>query len=153
MTIRARLNSSRFRRWPLLQNRVMDFNGLARKPLCYRQLSLGAAPSRQLRRSAIRTRFLLAHIGDPFSNQATTLESQIIHMIQELFGQTLRERQSTAQGQRTNPLTRERAARSSWQRRRVQLRSKRFRRRRVRDCRSAALGRLYCRAQANRALF
>jgi hypothetical protein len=89
MTIRARLNSSRFRRWPLLQNRVMDFNGLARKPLCYRQLSLGAAPSRQLRRSAIRTRFLLAHIGDPFSNQATTLESQMIHMIQELFGQTL----------------------------------------------------------------
>src|SRR4029077_872119 len=28
--------------------------------------------------------------GDPSSNQATTLESQMIHMIQELFGQTLR---------------------------------------------------------------
>jgi hypothetical protein len=28
--------------------------------------------------------------GDPFSNQATTLESQMIHLIQELFGQTLR---------------------------------------------------------------
>src|SRR5580693_1169076 len=27
--------------------------------------------------------------GDPFSNQATTLESQMIHLIQELFGQTL----------------------------------------------------------------
>src|ERR1035438_4930887 len=35
-------------------------------------------------------RFLLVHIGDPSSNQATTLESQMIHMIQELFGQTLR---------------------------------------------------------------
>src|SRR5258707_14513886 len=34
--------------------------------------------------------FLLVHIGDPSSNQATTLESQMIHMIQELFGQTLR---------------------------------------------------------------
>jgi hypothetical protein len=33
---------------------------------------------------------LLVHIGDPSSNQATTLESQVIHMIQELFGQTLR---------------------------------------------------------------
>jgi hypothetical protein len=32
---------------------------------------------------------LLVHIGDPFSNQATTLESQMIHMIQELFGRTL----------------------------------------------------------------
>jgi hypothetical protein len=34
---------------------------------------------------------LLVHIGDPSSNQATTLESQMIHMIQELFGQTLRQ--------------------------------------------------------------
>jgi len=34
---------------------------------------------------------LLVHIGDPSSNQATTLESQMIHMIQELFGQTLRD--------------------------------------------------------------
>jgi hypothetical protein len=33
---------------------------------------------------------LLVHIGDPSSNQATTLESQVIHIIQELFGQTLR---------------------------------------------------------------
>jgi hypothetical protein len=32
---------------------------------------------------------LLVHIGDPSSNQVTTLESQMIHMIQELFGQTL----------------------------------------------------------------
>jgi hypothetical protein len=32
---------------------------------------------------------LLVHIGDPSSNQATTLESQTIHRIQELFGQTL----------------------------------------------------------------
>src|SRR6266478_3704363 len=31
-----------------------------------------------------RARFLLVHIGDPSSNQATTLESQMIHMIQEL---------------------------------------------------------------------
>src|SRR6266446_5621641 len=37
-----------------------------------------------------RPRFLLVHIGDLSSNQATTLESQMIHMIQELFGQTLR---------------------------------------------------------------
>src|ERR1700680_3036338 len=36
-----------------------------------------------------RARFLLVHIGDPSSNQATTLESHMIHMIQELFGQTL----------------------------------------------------------------
>jgi hypothetical protein len=33
---------------------------------------------------------LLVHIGDLSSNQATTLESHMIHMIQELFGQTLR---------------------------------------------------------------
>jgi hypothetical protein len=33
---------------------------------------------------------LLVHIGDPSSNQATTLESQMIHMIQELFGRTLK---------------------------------------------------------------
>jgi hypothetical protein len=33
---------------------------------------------------------LFVHIGDPSSNQATTLESQMIHMIQELFGQTVR---------------------------------------------------------------
>jgi hypothetical protein len=33
---------------------------------------------------------LLVHIGGPSSNQATTLETQVIHMIQELFGQTLR---------------------------------------------------------------
>jgi hypothetical protein len=33
---------------------------------------------------------LLVHIGDPSSNQATTLESQPIHMIQQLSGQTLR---------------------------------------------------------------
>src|SRR5450631_3122814 len=38
-----------------------------------------------------RARFLLVHIGDPSSNQATSLESQVIHMIQELFGQTLRD--------------------------------------------------------------
>src|SRR5450755_3258918 len=36
-----------------------------------------------------RARFWLDHIGDPSSNQATILESQMIHMIQELFGQTL----------------------------------------------------------------
>jgi hypothetical protein len=34
---------------------------------------------------------LLVHIGDLSSNQATTLESQVIHMNQELFGQTLSE--------------------------------------------------------------
>src|SRR5712675_826530 len=39
-----------------------------------------------------RARFWLVHIGDPSSNQATILESQMIHMIQELFGQTLRQR-------------------------------------------------------------
>jgi hypothetical protein len=32
---------------------------------------------------------LLVHIGDPSSNQATTLESHMIHIIQELFEQTL----------------------------------------------------------------
>jgi hypothetical protein len=37
---------------------------------------------------------LFVHIGDPSSNQATTLESQMIHMIQELFGQTVRGRLS-----------------------------------------------------------
>jgi hypothetical protein len=35
---------------------------------------------------------LFVHIGDPSSNQATSFESQVIHMIQELFGQTLRGR-------------------------------------------------------------
>jgi hypothetical protein len=35
---------------------------------------------------------LLVHIGDPSSNQATTLESQMIHMIQDLSGQTLTHR-------------------------------------------------------------
>src|ERR1700676_1691034 len=39
---------------------------------------------------AYRARVFAVHIGDPSSNQATTLESQMIHMIQELFGQTLR---------------------------------------------------------------
>jgi hypothetical protein len=39
---------------------------------------------------------LLVHIGDPSSNQATTLESQMIHMIQELFGRTLRARDCIA---------------------------------------------------------
>jgi len=33
---------------------------------------------------------LLVHIGGPSSNQATTLESQMVHLIQGLFGQTLR---------------------------------------------------------------
>jgi hypothetical protein len=40
---------------------------------------------------------LLVHIGDPSSNQATTLESQMIHMIQELFGQTLMPGQTCSQ--------------------------------------------------------
>jgi hypothetical protein len=44
-----------------------------------------------------RARFLLVQIGDPSSNQATTLESQMIHMIQELFGQTLRGWRSLAE--------------------------------------------------------
>jgi hypothetical protein len=36
---------------------------------------------------------LLVHIGGPSSNQATILESQMIHMIQELSGQTLSDNQ------------------------------------------------------------
>jgi hypothetical protein len=47
---------------------------------------------------------LLVHIGDPSSNQATTLESQMIHMIQELFGQTLR--LSASLGRSSLPLRR-----------------------------------------------
>jgi hypothetical protein len=43
---------------------------------------------------------LLVHIGDPSSNLATTLESHMIHMIQELFGQTLRQRFRTRQPNR-----------------------------------------------------
>src|ERR1700674_4283224 len=39
---------------------------------------------------SLRARFWLVPIGAPSSNQATILESQMIHMIQELFGQTLR---------------------------------------------------------------
>jgi hypothetical protein len=39
-----------------LQNQVRDFNGLARKQLCYGQLSLDAAPSRSLRWSALYLR-------------------------------------------------------------------------------------------------
>jgi len=41
--------------------------------------------------AAVITSAVLArpHLGDPSSNQATTLESQLIHMIQQLFGQTL----------------------------------------------------------------
>src|ERR1700751_2090637 len=44
-------------------------------------------------RSALRSyrlRFFAVHIGDPSSNQATTLESQMIHWIQFVFGRTLR---------------------------------------------------------------
>jgi hypothetical protein len=41
---------------------------------------------------------LLVHIGDPSSNQATTLASQTIHTIQELSGQTLSEGQLTNTG-------------------------------------------------------
>src|SRR6201987_1373229 len=36
-----------------------------------------------------RLRFFAVHIGDPSSNQATTLESQMIHWIQFVFGRTL----------------------------------------------------------------
>src|SRR6476646_9627473 len=49
-----------------------------------------SASVRSLGRNLLRARFLFVHIGDPSSNQATTLESQMIHMIQELFGQTVR---------------------------------------------------------------
>ncbi|PZR92830.1 MAG: hypothetical protein DLM68_01675, partial [Hyphomicrobiales bacterium] len=34
-------------------------------------------------------RFFAVHMGDPLSNQATPLESQVIHRIQYLSGQTL----------------------------------------------------------------
>src|ERR1700676_4724759 len=47
---------------------------------------------------AYRARVFAVHIGDPSSNQATTLESQMIHMIQELFGQTLRRPPSIKRG-------------------------------------------------------
>jgi hypothetical protein len=36
-------------------------------------------------------RFVLVHIGNSSSNRAATLESQVIRMIQELFGQTLKD--------------------------------------------------------------
>src|ERR1700682_5764546 len=36
-----------------------------------------------------RPRFFAVHIDDPPSNQATTLESQMIHKIQDVPGQTL----------------------------------------------------------------
>jgi hypothetical protein len=35
-------------------------------------------------------RFAVVHIGGPSSNQAATLESQMIQQIQLLFGRTLR---------------------------------------------------------------
>src|SRR3979411_3167549 len=44
-----------------------------------------------------RATCLLVHIGDPSTNQATTLESQVIHMIQVLSGQTLRGKRSAVE--------------------------------------------------------
>src|ERR1700693_3271941 len=52
-----------------------------------------------------RARFLLVHIAHPSSNQATTLESQMIHMIQELFGQTLRLQNEADEGPNVRALS------------------------------------------------
>src|ERR1700747_479152 len=38
-----------------------------------------------------RLRFFAVHIGDPSSNQGTTLESTMLHWIQVVFGRTLKE--------------------------------------------------------------
>src|SRR5258707_11788926 len=60
--------------------------------------------------------FLLVHIGVPSSNQATTLESQMIHMIQELFGQTLSRFPGGARGTGVEPSPRRPAWRQVVQR-------------------------------------
>src|ERR1700740_3233087 len=78
--------TSRTSTWRLLPPRLAGgINGST----CAHSSSVRSLGYRSTLRS-YRLRFFAVHIGDPSSNQATTLESQMIHWIQFVFGRTLR---------------------------------------------------------------
>src|ERR1700749_4045117 len=77
--------TSRTSTWRLLPPRLAGgINGST----CAHSASVRSLGYRSTLRS-YRLRFFAVHIGDPSSNQATTLESQMIHWIQFVFGRTL----------------------------------------------------------------
>src|ERR1700751_476434 len=77
--------TSRTSTWRLLPPRLAGgINGST----CAHSSSVRSLGYRSTLRS-YRLRFFAVHIGDPSSNQATTLESQMIHWIQFVFGRTL----------------------------------------------------------------
>src|SRR6202007_56132 len=79
--------TSRTSTWRLLPPRLAGgINGST----CAHSSSVRSLGYRSTLRS-YRLRFFAVHIGDPSSNQATTLESQMIHWIQFVFGRTLSE--------------------------------------------------------------
>src|ERR1700741_1963074 len=83
-----RLITFRTSTWRLLPPRLAGgINGST----CAHSSSVRSLGYRSTLRS-YRLRFFAVHIGDPSSNQATTLESQMIHWIQFVFGRTLRSR-------------------------------------------------------------
>src|ERR1700687_5177467 len=79
--------TSRTSTWRLLPPRLA---GGINNSTCAHSSSVRSLGYRNLLRS-YRPRFFAVHIGAP-PNQATTLESQTIHMTQDDFGQTLRQR-------------------------------------------------------------
>src|SRR3974390_2275858 len=77
--------TSRTSTWRLLPPRLAGgINGCT----CPHSSSVRSLGYRSALRS-YRLRFFAVHIGDPSSNQATKLESQMIHWIQLVLGQTL----------------------------------------------------------------
>src|ERR1700751_4046763 len=77
--------TSRTSTWRLLPPRLAGgINGST----CAHSSSVRSLGYRSTLRS-YRLRFFAVHIGDPSSNQATTLESQMIHWIQLVLGRTL----------------------------------------------------------------
>src|SRR6201987_4665928 len=79
--------TSRTSTWRLLPPRLAGgINGST----CAHSSSVRSLGYRSALRS-YRLRFFAVHIGDPSSNQATTIESQMIHWIQFVLGRTLSE--------------------------------------------------------------
>src|ERR1700749_4387452 len=77
--------TSRTSTWRLLPPRLAGgINGST----CAHSSSVRSLGYRSALRS-YRLRFFAVHIGDPSSNQATTIESQMIHWIQFVLGRTL----------------------------------------------------------------
>src|SRR6201998_3122619 len=77
--------TSRTSTWRLLPPRLAGgINGST----CAHSSSVRSLGYRSTLRS-YRLRFFAVHIGDPSSNQATTIESQMIHWIQFVLGRTL----------------------------------------------------------------